>query len=522
MTKRFLLVLACLLWPLSLHAQTYTISPSPNLLVLDANANPVNASCVWTYVAGTSTPATTYSDVSGTPNSNPIIVPSTGRVTIFLVPGNSYKYIYESPPCNSGLHGAVILTAPNVVATPASSANLDLIGTAGEALSLGNCVYLSDGSGSKTVGSWYKCDPANPYSSTTPIVGMAPAAIAALGMGTIRLGGQAPVSVSLTPGSTYYATTAGALTLTAPANNQRALGVADSTSTLVLSGNPAAPLPDLACNGRLTLTTALPVTTADVTAATTLFWTPTRGNRCALYDGSRWTVRSFAELSIAVPATTSQMYDVWLYDNAGTLALELLAWTNDTTRATALVAQDGVWVKTGVTTRRYLGSFRTTGVSGQTEDSFTKRFVWNYYNRARRPVRVTEATNSWNYSTHTWRQANGAAGNQIAVVVGVAESPIDLGVLSVASHSTAGHYGAVGIGEDSTSAIAAGSLTGQVNAPVATYQFLLRATLTTVPAIGYHFYAWLEIGNGTVTLTFYGDGNTPTELQSGLGGVWES
>jgi hypothetical protein len=162
---------------------------------------------------------------------------------------------------------------------------------------------------------------------------------------------------------------------------------------------------------RLTLTTAVPVTTTDVTAATTIYFSPYKGSRIALYDGTNWNMRSSAEFSIAVPATTSQMYDIFCYDNAGTPTLELLAWTNDTTRATALVTQNGVLCKTGVLTRRYVGSFRTTTVSGQTEDSLVKRYVWNYYNRLRRSMQRNDSTNTWNYTTNTVRQANGSAAN---------------------------------------------------------------------------------------------------------------
>ena len=50
-----------------------------------------------------------------------------------------------------------------------------------------------------------------------------------------------------------------------------------------------------------------------------------------------------------------------------------------TTRATALVYQDGILVRTGATTRRYLGTVRTDG-STQFEDTATQRFVWNLQN----------------------------------------------------------------------------------------------------------------------------------------------
>ena len=105
---------------------------------------------------------------------------------------------------------------------------------------------------------------------------------------------------------------------------------------------------------RLTLTSATPVTPADVTGATTIYCTPYKGNQIALYDGSSsWNTRTSAEFSLALGTLTSgKPYDVFCYDNAGTPTLEFLAWTNDTTRATALVYQDGVLVKSGATTRR--------------------------------------------------------------------------------------------------------------------------------------------------------------------------
>ena len=41
-------------------------------------------------------------------------------------------------------------------------------------------------------------------------------------------------------------------------------------------------------NGRLTLTSGTPVTTNDVTAATTIYYTPYKGNAIQLYNGTNW------------------------------------------------------------------------------------------------------------------------------------------------------------------------------------------------------------------------------------------
>lgn len=271
------------------------------------------------------------------------------------------------------------------------------------------------------------------------------------------------------------------------------------------------------CDLRLTLTSSTPVTTSDVTAATTLYATPYKGNQVGLFDGSDWQLKEVSELSIAVPATTNTMYDVWLDYNGGTPQLVLDAWTNDTTRATALTTQDGIYVKTGATDHRYLGSFRTTGTSGQTEDSVTKRFVWNYYNRVKKKVKVVEATNSWSYSDATWRQANASTANQVAIVQGVAEDTIDLIVRGAAINSTSSGRGpmAVGIGVDSTTASSADIMqTSNCNNSILATP---SAQYVAVPTAGYHFYAWLEYAESSAdTQTWLGDDGNAARSQFGL------
>lgn len=273
-------------------------------------------------------------------------------------------------------------------------------------------------------------------------------------------------------------------------------------------------------DGRLTLTTAVPVTVSDVTAATTLYYTPYQGNRIALYDGTQWGVYSFAELSIAVPATTSQMYDVFAYSNAGVVALEVLAWTNDTTRATALTLQDGVLVKTGATTRRYIGSFRTTGTIGQTEDSKAKRYVWNMYNRRSRFMQVLESTDSWTYTTDTWRQANGAAANQLDMVRGLDEDMAWAEARAIVSNSTGGSgvLMRTGVGLDSTTAFTGTADT--VADSAAGVALCPKGQYTGMPGIGRHYLSWLEKSTATGTTTWLGDSGG-LNLQSGIQGeVW--
>lgn len=261
--------------------------------------------------------------------------------------------------------------------------------------------------------------------------------------------------------------------------------------------------------GRLTLTSATPVTTADVSAATTLFFTPYQGNRLALYNSTKtaWELLTFSEISIPlVGLTASTPYDVWAYNNSGTAALELTAWTSATARATALALQDGVLVKSGTATRRYLGTVYIDATGGQTDDTAAKRYLWNYYHRVRRSLRVVDATASWSYSTNTVRQANGNPANQVDVVVGVAEALLDLSQQVAMTNTNAAWQAYASIGEDSTTTIATGVvLTTTTGAGGTANKYDLSTTrLVKYPAIGRHFYAWVEASITAATTTWLG------------------
>lgn len=277
------------------------------------------------------------------------------------------------------------------------------------------------------------------------------------------------------------------------------------------------------CDGRLTLTTGTPVTTADVTGAGTIYFAPYKGNLVALYDGSAtWKLYNFTEKSLALTLTSGKPYDVFIYDNSGTPTLETLVWTNDTTRATALTTQDGVYVKSGATTRRYLGTLYATGAN-TTEDSVTKRYVWNYYNRAARHLLRLEPTASWTYTNTVIRQVNGSASNQVDVVVGVAEVMIRLTVTGMIDNASA-TQATIGIGEDSTTTISAFQVGGAGNTTgLASAYTPLNASLTKPPAVGHHFYAWLESSGSGGTSTFYGTPGAPSAIGTvnGIGGLIE-
>jgi hypothetical protein len=364
-------------------ANTGTQVPVLYQTVLDSNGHPVAGAKIYTYLAGTTTPTTTWTDATlGTPNSNPIIADSAGRWSAYLQPGAGYKFVIQDAS------GAAIRTIDNVVGLP----------------------------------------------------------------------------VVQTPTTEVHT-----------------------------------------CDGRLTLTSGTPVTVTDVTAATTVYFTPYNGSKIALYDGVAWAVYVFAEIPLPLAGLSANVNrDVFAVAVAPNVTLSYRDWSSDTARNIPLALQDGVLVLSGQPTYRYLGTIRTTGTVGQCEDSLTKRYVWNYAHRVRRPLFRSESTSSWPYTTAAWRQANGNAANQVEVVIGVAESLISLVCLGAAGNPTGGVNVVVGIGEDTVTAPAAAQLIPFLTTLGAGNQAVLVAMLSKLPLAGRHFYAWLEYSTATGTTTWAG------------------
>ena len=180
------------------------------------------------------------------------------------------------------------------------------------------------------------------------------------------------------------------------------------------------------CQGRLTLVQGDPFAEANVTGARTIYFTPIDGNRIALNTGgSKWVYNTFSELSLDVSSLTfHQNYDVFVFDNAGTISLEAVPWTGNITRQVSLSIRDGVLVKNGAPARRYVGTFRTSGTQGQVEDTPARRFVYSHYHRGHREPATSIYVQSYQYNSQVFRPTNDNEGNgQCLFILGV-ESPV--------------------------------------------------------------------------------------------------
>jgi hypothetical protein len=146
--------------------------------------------------------------------------------------------------------------------------------------------------------------------------------------------------------------------------------------------------------GRINLTASITANLYTEAQCDTIYYTPYLHDEIDLYDGTSWSTLTFTEPSLALTATSGSMYDVFAYPSSGTVTLETLVWTNPTTRATALTTLDGVLVKSGATTRRYLGTFYATATN-RTEDSIHRRCLYNHYNKVHKKMRIDVPVNAY-------------------------------------------------------------------------------------------------------------------------------
>lgn len=254
--------------------------------------------------------------------------------------------------------------------------------------------------------------------------------------------------------------------------------------------------------GRLTLLTGTPLPTSDLSAIATVYYTPFVSTLISLFNGSQWVRTTFAEVSFPLTGLTSNNYDVFIYNNSNVITLELVAWTNITTRATALGSQDGIYVKSGSPTKLYIGTLHLPGTA-QAYDSAQNRMTWNMYNRVPKFLRKVEGTANWPWATSSWHAANASAANGVALVAGLA-TPVHVEVHGTCGGNANSNTKAVGISKGSPASGTSNDADAWESNNTANI-VQLEATLDEVIDPGYRQYIWVEWGGATgANATFYG------------------
>lgn len=253
---------------------------------------------------------------------------------------------------------------------------------------------------------------------------------------------------------------------------------------------------DLVGNKRLSLESGVPFSTTAQTAKTSVYWT----------DGT-------TNLSVSVPTTTNTPFDVFYSISGGTLST--VNFTNDTTRATALAYDLGRKIKSGDTDKLYLGTGRTTGTSGQCEDSESVCYIWNEYNQRAKELICLDTTDTWAYTTATVRAANNNTTNgvgRVAFVIGQAQL-MEADSLAMFYNTSSGVQASIGIGLDTTSSNSCRIKTSQE--AVTNLWASLWAKYREYVSVGGHYLQRVEWSQATGTTTWAGDSGS-TIRQSGM------
>jgi hypothetical protein len=303
-------------------------------------------------------------------------------------------------------------------------------------------------------------------------------------------------------------------------------GLTFTAGTLAATGGGGGTATVTAPQGRLTLTTGMPVMTASVSGATTIYYSAYVGNLVPIYDGSNFTMTALpsSEISTTTTDTTknpaaigaSKVNDWFVWNDGGTVRLcHGPDWTNDSTRSagTALVkvngidlnnasitngpaAQRGTWVGT---TRSGSGStlfhiFPTSDIGGNFG-------VWNTYNRVEVGGTCQNTTVSWAIASTTVRLKASSANYATGFVSGSREDIAHIfNAHGLVVNASDGTTIICGIGVDTTTLFSVGGGQGTSGAsanagvPFAEY----KAT-----SFGYHTWYCLEAGNTATSVTTF-------------------
>jgi hypothetical protein len=96
------------------------LGPSPKFQAFDSNGDPLVGGRLFTFMSGTDTPLSTFTDTAGdTANTNPVILDARGEASIWLTIGQAYRMVLKD-----STEGTTFWTMDGVVATPTASPTL--------------------------------------------------------------------------------------------------------------------------------------------------------------------------------------------------------------------------------------------------------------------------------------------------------------------------------------------------------------------------------------------------------------
>lgn len=301
-------------------------------------------------------------------------------------------------------------------------------------------------------------------------------------------------------------------------------------------------VPPVMPQGRLTLTSGVAVTTANVALSNVIYYTPACGRYVPIWTGTKFNnVDMGGELSQLTTDTTkspaavvaSTVYDMFVWNDAGTMRCTRgPSWSAGATAgsnsargqgagSTQLSLVSGILVNAFAITNgpaagygTYVGTIMSDASSlltmsyGGTGAGGIQAYlgVWNAYNRVAVRAKVSDSTSSWNYTSSAIRAVNGSSNNSIAFVTGSAVDALDVNYAGVCTITpTAAAYALWGFALNSSTTF--DRTTGAGSQTAAGPYCWLPAVGKLAPVLGSNSIVAVEQSDGTHAATFSGDGS---------------
>jgi hypothetical protein len=300
-----------------------------------------------------------------------------------------------------------------------------------------------------------------------------------------------------------------------------------------------------------------PVMNANATAQSTIHYCSYEGGSLApVYNGTNDVALKIGggDISTALPSSgtgvinPSGVFDVWAVSVSGVLTIGVATngsgggWASDTggsntARGTGysqldFTTRSFITNKNAITNlyngstqlgsipanqATYLGSFYSTA-AGQTAMNFTPAAavgggncilgLYNAYNRVDVVSSSMDSTGSWLYASATWRLAEGSINNRISWVDGLQMSSIRADYSCVIG--VGGVAASIGIGINWTS----GNPSGMMADAGGTIDVTARATVCSLPLLGFNYVQAIESARSGSSVTYYGSGLTIGQSQA--------
>ncbi|HEX4997990.1 MAG TPA: hypothetical protein VFY29_07185 [Terriglobia bacterium] len=200
-----------------------------------------------------------------------------------------------------------------------------------------------------------------------------------------------------------------------------------------------------------------PICPTGVEATGTIYLEPFKSDRMALWDGSTWQVLDSGDAAVPVTLpslSAGEQRDLFIKIDTGAISYEWsAAWSGDNTRADAIVRKNGVWVKSGTPTLRYVGTVRAHATDTLIDDGGgivnkvgARRFLFNAHNRIERVMELIyqNGSSTYTYSSSTVQRLNGTIGNDCVFqfVAGLAEDVMPVQMAIGAINGQSANFGA--------------------------------------------------------------------------------